>query len=113
MIPENHRGMKAKTIKAILAKKFNSFAASIEDESVRKLVEKNTIIPDRPSYYRDGIVGHEFIARKNHISRTNDGIGIFNLDAGLAGMRPSSTATWSPAERTFTILRTEPGFARR
>src|SRR3546814_6724867 len=39
-----HRGMKAKTIKAILAKKFNSFASSIEDEVVRKLVEKNTII---------------------------------------------------------------------
>lgn len=41
---ENYRGMKAKTIKAILAKKFTSFIASIEDESVRKLVEKNTII---------------------------------------------------------------------
>jgi hypothetical protein len=38
------RGMKAKTIKAILAKKFTSFTASIEDESVRKMVEKNTII---------------------------------------------------------------------
>lgn len=38
------RGMKAKTIKAILAKKFNSFCASIEDEAVRQLVEKNTII---------------------------------------------------------------------
>src|SRR3546814_19394544 len=39
-----HRGMKAKTIKAILAKKFNSFASSIEDEVVRKRVEKNQII---------------------------------------------------------------------
>lgn len=39
-----HRGMKAKTIKAILAKKFNSFTASIEDESVRNLVKKNTTI---------------------------------------------------------------------
>lgn len=38
------RGMKAKTIKAILSKKFNSFAASIEDEAVRKLVKNNTII---------------------------------------------------------------------
>lgn len=44
MSDETHRGMKAKTIKAILAKKFSSFAASIEDEAVRKLVEKNTII---------------------------------------------------------------------
>lgn len=38
------RGMKAKTIKAIIAKKFNAFASSIEDEAVRALVEKNTIV---------------------------------------------------------------------
>lgn len=38
------RGMKAKTIKAILAKKFNSFTASIEDEAVRRLVKNDTII---------------------------------------------------------------------
>lgn len=43
-IPERHRGMKSKTIKALLSKKFNSFAASIEDEAVRAMVEKNTII---------------------------------------------------------------------
>lgn len=39
-----HRGMKAKTIKAVLAKKFAEFVASIEDEAVRDLVKKNTII---------------------------------------------------------------------
>lgn len=44
MMTESHRGMKAKTIKAILAKKFTHFLDSIEDEEVRKLVEKNTII---------------------------------------------------------------------
>lgn len=38
------RGMKAKTIKAVIAKKFAAFAASIEDEPVRSLVEKNTIV---------------------------------------------------------------------
>lgn len=36
--------MKAKTVKAILAKKFNDFLKSIEDEELRKLIEKNTII---------------------------------------------------------------------
>jgi hypothetical protein len=41
---EQTRGMKAKTIKAILSKKFTSFVASIEDEEVRNLVRKNTII---------------------------------------------------------------------
>ena len=45
-------------------------------------VLNNTIIPDRPSYYRDGIVGHEYTARYNHISRTNDGLGIFNKPGG-------------------------------
>lgn len=44
MTPETYRGMKGKTIKAVLAKKFASFTASIEDENVRKLVEQNTII---------------------------------------------------------------------
>lgn len=38
------RGYKAKTIKAILSKKFGEFLASIEDEAVRGLVQKNTII---------------------------------------------------------------------
>ncbi|SHN77490.1 hypothetical protein [Desulfitobacterium chlororespirans] len=36
--------MKAKTIKAILAKKHKDFVASIQDEEVRKLVDKNSII---------------------------------------------------------------------
>jgi len=31
-------------------------------------IERNTIKPDRPNYYRDGIVGHEFKARYNDIS---------------------------------------------
>jgi hypothetical protein len=46
------------------------------------LITNNTIKPDHPSYYRDGIVGHEFTARKNHITRSNDGIGIFNRPGG-------------------------------
>ena len=41
---EKTRGMKSKTIKAVLGKKFKAFTASIEDERVRKLVEKNTIV---------------------------------------------------------------------
>ena len=36
MLDVPHRGMKAKTIKAILAKKFNSFTATIEDEADRR-----------------------------------------------------------------------------
>jgi hypothetical protein len=47
-------------------------------------VENTTINPDYPSYYRDGIVGHEFTSRRNHITRTNDGLGIFNRPGGPA-----------------------------
>lgn len=36
--------MKAKTIKAILTKKHNDFVASIQDEEVRELVKKNSIV---------------------------------------------------------------------
>lgn len=38
------RGMKAKTIKSVLAKKFGDFLQSIEDDTVRGLVKKNSII---------------------------------------------------------------------
>lgn len=52
---------------------------------VNLLVQDNTIIPDRPSYYRDGIVGHDYTARRNHIQATNDGLGIFNQPGGPPG----------------------------
>ncbi|WP_200894517.1 hypothetical protein [Sphingomonas sp. SRS2] len=42
--PEITRGMKGKTIKAILAKKFEAFVSSIDDEAVKHLVRKNTVI---------------------------------------------------------------------
>jgi hypothetical protein len=48
------------------------------------IVEDSTIVPDRPSYYRDGIVGHDYTARRNHIYHTNDGLGIFNRPGGPA-----------------------------
>ncbi len=37
-------GYKAKTIKAILTKKIDKWAATIEDEALRKMVQKNTIV---------------------------------------------------------------------
>jgi hypothetical protein len=46
------------------------------------VVEDCTITPDAPSYYRDGIVGHDYTARRNHIYKTNDGLGIFNVPGG-------------------------------
>ncbi len=48
------------------------------------VIQDNTIIPDRASYYRDGIVGHDYKALRNHIQGTNDGLGIFNRPGGPA-----------------------------
>jgi hypothetical protein len=36
--------MKRRIINAVITKKFNEWTATLEDEAVRKLVEKNTII---------------------------------------------------------------------
>jgi hypothetical protein len=44
MSEEHTRGMKAKTIKKILGKVAADWSASIEDEPLRKIVQKNTII---------------------------------------------------------------------
>lgn len=51
---------------------------------VNLVVQDSTLIPDHPSYYRDGIVGHDYTAKRNHIQRTNDGLGIFNRPNGPA-----------------------------
>ncbi|HAP89274.1 MAG TPA: hypothetical protein DCR15_05690 [Arthrobacter bacterium] len=45
----------------------------------------NYIHPDVPSYYRDGVVGHEYYAARNHVWGTNDGFGVFNK-AGLSSL---------------------------
>ncbi|MCB5273759.1 hypothetical protein BJG92_01283 [Arthrobacter sp. SO5] len=46
------------------------------------LVEDSTIAPERPSYFRDGIVGHDYTARRNNIYGSNDGLGIFSRPGG-------------------------------
>lgn len=46
------------------------------------VVEDSYIRPDRPHYFRDGIVGHDYSAKRNHIAYTNDGLGIFNRPGG-------------------------------
>ncbi|GAA3693044.1 hypothetical protein GCM10023081_33010 [Arthrobacter ginkgonis] len=46
------------------------------------VVQDSTLDPQRPSYNRDGIVGHDYTSLRNHISHTNDGLGIFNRPGG-------------------------------
>lgn len=65
--------------------KSNTGVIDANDSRVVNLVVKDsTITPSTPSYYRDGIVGHDYTALRNHISRSNDGLGIFNRPAGPA-----------------------------
>jgi hypothetical protein len=45
-------------------------------------VEDSTIHPIMPSPLRDGIVGHEYTALRNHVYGTNDGMGVFNKPGG-------------------------------
>lgn len=41
-----------------------------------------TITAQSPSYYRDGIVGHDYLALRNHIYNVNDGMGAFSQPGG-------------------------------
>lgn len=45
------------------------------------VVEDCLIDPQVPNYYRDGIVGHEYTARRCHVRYTNDGFGAFITNA--------------------------------
>lgn len=45
-------------------------------------VENNTINPIMPHPFRDGIVGHEYKALRNHVFGANDGMGVFNKPGG-------------------------------
>lgn len=72
--------------------KGNTGIVDANSAQVKNLVVKNsTIAPDRPSYYRDGIVGHDYTATGNDISHTNDGLGIFNKP----GASPDANVTAS------------------
>lgn len=65
--------------------KSNTGIVDANDARVKNLVvQDSTLIPQKPSYYRDGIVGHDYSALRNHITKTNDGLGIFNRPAGPA-----------------------------
>lgn len=65
--------------------KSNTGVIDANDARVKNLVvQDSTILPQRPSYYRDGIVGHDYTSLRNHITQTNDGLGIFNRPAGPA-----------------------------
>lgn len=89
-IAESRHGMKAKTIKGILTKKINQWAETIEDEIVRNLVKKGTIVTggciasmllgedvnDFDIYFRDH---HTALAVANHYverfkQKSRDGI---------------------------------------
>ncbi|WP_427008088.1 hypothetical protein [Pseudarthrobacter sp. H2] len=54
----------------------------------------NVIHPDTPSYYRDGVVGHEYYAARNHVWGTNDGFGVFNKPGGARAANTTIEANY-------------------
>lgn len=57
-------------------------------------IEDSTIRPDRPHYNRDGIKGHDLSARRNNISGTTDGMGIFNRPGGSVAANVTAEANY-------------------
>ncbi len=75
--------------------KSNTGIVDANSADVQNLVlENNTITPDQPSYYRDGIVGHEYTATRNHIFHTNDGLGIFNKPGGSTAANVTASGNY-------------------
>lgn len=63
--------------------KSNTGIVDANDARVKNLVvQDSTILPQRASYYRDGIVGHDYTSLRNNVTQTNDGLGIFNRPGG-------------------------------
>lgn len=55
--------------------------------SVRNLtIENNLLQPDQNVFVYNGIVGHDYTARGNEISRTGDGLGVFNTHGPQANV---------------------------
>lgn len=57
-------------------------------------IEDSTIRPDRPHFNRDGIKGHDLTARRNLITGTTDGMGIFNRPGGSAAANVTVEANY-------------------
>lgn len=57
-------------------------------------IEDSTIRPDRPHYNRDGIKGHDLTARRNLITGTTDGMGIFNRPGGSPAANVTAEANY-------------------
>lgn len=73
------------------------------DARVKNLVvQDNTIIPQFPSYYRDGIIGHDYTALRNHITKTSDGLGIFNRPGGPAAANVTAKGNYIHTLTFFT-----------
>ncbi|MBX9246700.1 hypothetical protein ICW40_18075 [Actinotalea ferrariae] len=62
------------------------------DANVRNLViEDVTLVPDSPSYWIDGVLGHDYTARRVNTWNVVDGFGIFNTHGSEANVRIESS----------------------
>jgi len=61
---------------------------------VNAILEDNTLRPQTPSSYWDGIRGHDYKARRNDVSGTTDGISVVNGSAPSAISNVEIDANW-------------------
>lgn len=69
------------------------------------VVQDSTLDPQRPSYHRDGIVGHDYKSTRNLIAHTNDGLGIFNRPGGPTAANVTAEGNYI---HTLTFWRNDP-----
>jgi PKD repeat protein len=71
---------------------FNTGLINANHRDVRNLViEDVTLLPDFPSVWINGVIGHDFTARRVNASRVVDGFNIYNIHGTAANVRVESS----------------------
>ena len=71
---------------------FNTGLINANDSRVRNLVvEDTTLVPDFPSYWINGMLGHDYTARRVNTWNVVDGFGIYNTSGTAANVRVESS----------------------
>lgn len=71
---------------------FNTGLINANHKSVRNLViEDVTLVPDHPSVWLNGVLGHDYTARRVNTWNVVDGFGIYNTNGTTANVRIESS----------------------
>lgn len=71
---------------------FNTGLINANDKNVKNLViEDVTLVPDHPSYWINGVLGHDYTARRVNTWNVVDGFGVYNIHGTAANVRIESS----------------------